>query len=97
MIQIKLTERLIDDLPEALVLGPFEEVAYDDAGFFYGDGEKIAEVFEETIDDMMGNPLGHPMVGAVFVPRTFHQSEHEHPEYPGKPYRRLTITQTKED
>jgi hypothetical protein len=73
------------DIPPTLTLGPFGSVHYED-GRFYGDGDEIAEVFSETIDDMM-NVMGHPAAGAVFAPRTFHADESGDPEYPGKGYR----------
>jgi hypothetical protein len=83
------------DLPETLELGPFSVVGYED-GWFYGDGERVAEVFAETADDMLGNVTGHPAAGAVFVPRTFGEWESSDPEYPGKGYERVTI-ETVED
>lgn len=77
-------------LAERLELGPFDDVYYED-GCFYGDSKQIAEVFEESLDDMTAYLVGHPAAGKVFVPRTFHQSERDDPEYPGKPYGRVNV------
>lgn len=86
------------NLPPTLELGPFETIRYE-GGCFYGDGEPIAEVFEETVNDRMTSVMGHPAAGKVFVPRTFDYDERDDPEYPGKPYGRVEFAtyESKED
>lgn len=84
------------DLPETMELGPFHSVWFE-GGYFYGDEDQVAEVFEETMDDVMGHFVGHPAAGKIFVPRTFHTSESDDHEYPGKPYGCAAIQFVKED
>lgn len=93
MITLRLSDPLPElDLPNEAVLGPFESAWYE-SGWFYGDGEPIAEVFRETATDMMSMSgiFGHPSADAVFVPRTFHSHESNDPDYPGAGYARLTF------
>lgn len=71
-------------LEPTLELGPFESVTFD-GGWWMGDGDPVAEVFRETIDDMM-IITGHPLADYVLVPRTFQVDERDDPEYPGRPY-----------
>lgn len=78
------------DLSPTLELGPFERVSYED-GWWFGDGERVAEVFTETINDMSSSIFGHPLAGYTIVPRTFGIDEQDDPNYPGKPYEKVEI------
>lgn len=76
-------------LTPTLELGPFESVTFED-GWWMGDGDPVAQVFRESVDDMM-IVTGHPLADYVLVPRTFHADESDDPGYPGKPYAQVEV------
>jgi len=93
-LMMKLSDPPLDDMdwqPDELTIGPFDEILFDD-GDWIADGEKVAEVFRETVNDRL-SILGHPVAGCTVVPRTFEYDERDHPEYPGKAYSKVLIVE----
>jgi hypothetical protein len=74
-ISLIFTDSTFDfDQPDEFVVeGDAFEI--EDGNITTPDGEKIAEVFQETATDMMNHMLGHPAAGKWCLPHTFHAGD----------------------
>lgn len=92
IILLQPMEELVNELnlEPMMELGPFDSVVYEDGWWYDGNTNKIAQVFQENVNDKM-LITGHPAAGYIFVPHTFSVGELNHPDYPGKPYGKLEI------